>query len=178
MIATRIWGENPPARAVPTLQSYLSRLRSLVSCEIHRRSGGYSIVVDEDAVDLHRFRRLSAEARRCDDEPAAALLREALACWRGPAPAGLDTPWALRTREALHAERIAAELDHYDVQLRLGGHADIVAELTARADEPAGAMPGWGTTRRRSTSPRRPSTLNRNPIAGERTHEWECVTGR
>lgn len=134
-LATRVWGENPPLRAVPTLQSYLSRLRSLLSCEIHRRSGGYVLQVDEDAVDLHRFRRFSANARDTDDETAAALLLKALDCWRGPALAGLDTPWAARIREAVQAERLATELDYYDVQLRRGEHAAVLTELAARADE-------------------------------------------
>src|SRR5690606_35574414 len=83
-LTIRIWGADPPVRAVPTLQSYVSRLRSALSCEIQRRAGGYSLVVDEDAVDVHRFRRLVARARTADDETAAALLAEALACWRGP----------------------------------------------------------------------------------------------
>jgi DNA-binding SARP family transcriptional activator/tetratricopeptide (TPR) repeat protein len=134
-LASRIWGENPPLRAVPTLQSYLSRLRSVLPCEIHRRSGGYALEVDEDAVDLHRFRRFSANARDTDDETAAALLSEALDCWRGPPLAGLDTPWAVRTREALQAERLTTELDFYDVQLRRREHATVLTELAARADE-------------------------------------------
>jgi DNA-binding SARP family transcriptional activator/tetratricopeptide (TPR) repeat protein len=134
-LTARIWGDNPPLRAVPTLQSYVSRLRSALSCEIQRRPGGYSLVVDEDAVDVHRFRRLSASARSTDDETAAARLAEALRCWRGPVLAGLDTPWAARTRDALSAERFAAELDLYDVQLRRGEHTSVLAELTARAEE-------------------------------------------
>jgi DNA-binding SARP family transcriptional activator/tetratricopeptide (TPR) repeat protein len=133
-LASRIWGDNPPLRAVPTLQSYLSRLRSVLSCEIHRRSGGYALEVDEDAVDLHRFRRFSANARDTDDETAAAMMSEALDCWRGPPLAGLDTPWAVRTREALQAERLTTELDYYDVQLRRGEHAAVLTDLAARAD--------------------------------------------
>jgi DNA-binding SARP family transcriptional activator/tetratricopeptide (TPR) repeat protein len=138
-LAARVWGEGPPLRAIPTLQSYLSRLRSLLStpggCEIHRRSGGYTIQVDEQTVDLFRFRRFSANARDTDDDTAAALLAEALGLWRGPVLAGLDTPWAVRAREAVHAEKLTAELDYYDVQLRRGEHAAVLAELTMRADE-------------------------------------------
>ncbi|HLU57068.1 MAG TPA: BTAD domain-containing putative transcriptional regulator [Pseudonocardia sp.] len=134
-LAIRIWGDDPPLRAAQTLQSYLSRLRSALPCEIHRGPGGYAVRVDEDAVDLHRFRRLTAGARGTDDASAAALLSEALACWRGPLLAGLDTPWAVRLRGETQLERLAAELDLVDVRLRRGEHASVLAELTALADE-------------------------------------------
>jgi DNA-binding SARP family transcriptional activator/tetratricopeptide (TPR) repeat protein len=133
-LAARIWGEDPPLRAIPTLQSYLSRLRSLLSTEIHRRSGGYVMQVDEETIDLHHFRLLSENARHADDDTAAALLTEALGLWRGPVLEGLDTPWAAHTRDAVHAERLTAELDFYDVQLRRGEHAAVLVELTARAN--------------------------------------------
>jgi DNA-binding SARP family transcriptional activator/tetratricopeptide (TPR) repeat protein len=137
-LADRVWGDDPPPRAIPTLRTYLSRLRStlpVTGCEIHRRSGGYVVHVDEDVVDVHRFRRLVANARDADDGTAAGLLREALDLWRGAPVAGLDTPWAARTREALHAERLAAELDFFDVQLRRGEHASVLVELATRAEE-------------------------------------------
>jgi DNA-binding SARP family transcriptional activator/tetratricopeptide (TPR) repeat protein len=137
-LARRVWGYDPPTRAVPTLRTYLSRLRSMLratSCEIHRRAGGYAVQVDEEAVDVHRFRRLVADARGADDDAAAGLLRDALGLWRGSPFAGLDTPWAARTREALHADRLAAELDFFDVQLRRGEHASVLGELTARVEE-------------------------------------------
>lgn len=137
-LVARTWGENRPLRAVRTLQSYLSRLRSLLSaddCAIQRRSGGYAVQVAEESVDLHRFRRFAADAREADDDGAAALLEDGLASWRGPALAGLDTPWVARLREALLVERLTAELDLYDVQLRRGEHAAILVELAARAEE-------------------------------------------
>ncbi|MHA6622325.1 AfsR/SARP family transcriptional regulator [Pseudonocardia sp. DLS-67] len=136
-LVTRTWGENPPVRAVRTLQSYLSRLRSLLTgeCVIHRRSGGYVVEVAEESVDLHRFRSLAADARDEDDDRAAELLDDGLALWRGSALTGLATPWAARLREALLVERFTAELDRYDVQLRRGEHAAILVELAARAEE-------------------------------------------
>jgi DNA-binding SARP family transcriptional activator len=138
-LAARAWGENAPLRAIPTLRSYLSRLRSLVSTtddfEIHRRSGGYGVRIDDETVDLHRFRRFSTKARDTDDDTAAALFSEALGLWRGSVLAGLETPWAAHTREAVQAERFAAELDYYDVQLRRGEHASVLGELTGCADK-------------------------------------------
>jgi DNA-binding SARP family transcriptional activator/tetratricopeptide (TPR) repeat protein len=137
-LVARIWGEDPPLRAHPTLRSYLSRLRSLLptdGCSICRRSGGYVVEVAEEMVDLHRFRRFSANARDADDDTAAALLTDALALWRGSPLAGWDTPWAASIREALHAEKLTAELEYHDIQLRRGEHAAVLATLTARAEE-------------------------------------------
>jgi DNA-binding SARP family transcriptional activator/tetratricopeptide (TPR) repeat protein len=137
-LASRVWGENTPARAAPTLRSYMSRLRSALStvagCEIHRRPGGYLVQLDEDMVDVHRFRRLVADARDADDGTAAGLLRDALGLWRGPAIAELETPWAARIRDELHADKFSADLDYCDVQLRRGEHASVLVELTGRAE--------------------------------------------
>jgi DNA-binding SARP family transcriptional activator/tetratricopeptide (TPR) repeat protein len=137
-LARRTWGDNPPQRAIPTLRTYLSRLRSTLGAGgygIRRRSGGYVLEVDEDVVDVHRFRRLVADARDADDGTAAGLLRDALGLWRGAPVAGLATPWAARIAEALHAEKLTAELDFHDVQLRRGEHGSVLVGLTARAEE-------------------------------------------
>ncbi|MFT7869223.1 MULTISPECIES: AfsR/SARP family transcriptional regulator [Amycolatopsis] len=129
----RVWPENPPLRARDTLYSYLSRLRGLLAgggLEIERLGGGYLPRVDPDAVDLHRFRRLVAEAREAeDDETAAVLFERALALWRGEALADVGTEWADELRRDLRAEQWAAELDHADVRLRQGRHAELLAEL-------------------------------------------------
>ncbi|RSM50068.1 tetratricopeptide repeat protein [Amycolatopsis balhimycina DSM 5908] len=130
----RVWAESPPLRARDTLYSYLSRLRGLLAgggLEIERLGGGYLPRVDPDAVDLHRFRRLVAEAREAEDEEAAVLFAQALALWRGEALADVGTEWADELRRDLRAEQWAAELDHADLRLRLRRHAELLAELTA-----------------------------------------------
>ncbi|MFC0112631.1 AfsR/SARP family transcriptional regulator [Kibdelosporangium aridum] len=111
----RVWGERPPTRARDSLYSYLSRLRQILpDVDIVRRSGGYVLSVDPDLVDLHRFRRLAAEARDTGD---VRLFDQALALWRGEPFAGLDTPWLADVRETLNRERLAAELDRNDLEL-------------------------------------------------------------
>lgn len=138
VLVERVWGAEASPRARNTLHTYLARLRRALGPEVvvERQSGGYRLVVDEDAVDLHRFRKLTASARaaRSDDE-AFALLTEALELWRGEAFTGLDTPWLTAVRAALDAERTAAELDHADVALRLGRHDEVLPRLLVRADE-------------------------------------------
>lgn len=133
----RVWGDAPPRRARGAVYSYLSRLRRLLpgpTVDISRRSGGYAVVVDAMAVDVHRFRRLLDRARRTDDDQdAAATFRRALASWRGEPFAGADTPWFNAAREALARDRQAAELDCVDVRLRLGEHAALLTALSERS---------------------------------------------
>ncbi|WP_308210272.1 AfsR/SARP family transcriptional regulator [Amycolatopsis iheyensis] len=134
-LVDRVWADRPPLRARESLYSYLSRLRGSAAgrgLEIERVGGGYVPHVDPDAVDLHRFRRLVAEAHDADDEAAAELFEQALALWRGGALTDVDTPWADDLRRALAAERWAAELAHADLRLRQGGHAELLADLTER----------------------------------------------
>ncbi|MCR3750316.1 Transcriptional regulatory protein, C terminal [Lentzea californiensis] len=62
----RAWGDGVPQQGRDTLYTYLSRLRHVfrgLDVEITRRSGGYVLAVDPQAVDLHRFHRLLAHGR-------------------------------------------------------------------------------------------------------------------
>ncbi|WP_162184778.1 AfsR/SARP family transcriptional regulator [Allokutzneria albata] len=130
----RVWGDCPPTSARNALHGYLARLRT-AGLEINRSPGGYVLVADERSVDLHRFRQLLAQARSAEDERALALYDQALELWHGEPFAGLDTAWLTTVRTTLEAERAAAELDHTDVRLRCGQHADLVLPLTARAEQ-------------------------------------------
>jgi len=143
-LADRVWGDRMPRRAANALHGYLSRLRRILAeagageagIGIARQRGGYMIIADPMSVDLQQFRTLLGRARASgDDTAAAALFAEALGLWRGEAFAGLDTPWLGSLRETLHQQRLAAELDHADLRLRLGQHAAILAELSSRARE-------------------------------------------
>jgi DNA-binding SARP family transcriptional activator len=136
-LVDRVWGERLPLRVGNALSGYLSRLRQALGTShvrLARQPGGYLLTVDPMAVDLHRFRHLVMQARTVgDDEAAAALFVQALDLWRGQAFAALDTPWLNNVRDAVEAERLTAELDRYDVALRRGEHAALLAELSARA---------------------------------------------
>jgi DNA-binding SARP family transcriptional activator/tetratricopeptide (TPR) repeat protein len=139
-LADRVWGQHPPQRSLETLYSYLSRLRTVLAdvadAHLSRRSGGYVLGVEADAVDLYRFRHLAAQARAADHETRApALLRDALDLWRGTALRSLDTPWANATRNALEAERVAAERDLTDLRLRLGEHGALLGDLANQANQ-------------------------------------------
>ncbi|WP_046468871.1 AfsR/SARP family transcriptional regulator [Allosalinactinospora lopnorensis] len=136
----RVWEEDHGAsRNRKTLYTYLSRLRRVLPAEgvaITRQAGGYVLTADAEAVDLHRFRHLVSRARAADeDDHAAALFEQAFRLWRGEPFATLDTPWINSLRSGLRRERLAAELDRNDVQLRRGRHTQMLAPLTDLAAE-------------------------------------------
>ncbi|MDT7783291.1 MAG: hypothetical protein QOF58_1710, partial [Pseudonocardiales bacterium] len=135
----RVWGENAPLRVRNALYSYLARLRSALEptpARITTRSGGYVLTVDEQAVDLHRFRVLAGQARAAaNDEQAHRLLERAMRLWRGEAFEGLDTPWLNDLREVVERERFDAQLDHHDLELRAGRHTALVATLATLAGQ-------------------------------------------
>lgn len=136
-LVTRVWGDAPPRQPRAALYGYLYRLRRVLSgvpdVALARVPGCYQLVVDPDAVDLRRFERLVARARRAkDDVRRLALYDEALALWRGEAFTGLDTPWLSTVRAVLEQQRFVVETDRTDVALRLGGHRDVLAGLVAR----------------------------------------------
>jgi DNA-binding SARP family transcriptional activator len=138
-LVDRVWGGDALPRTRETLYSYLSRLRRALAgaddAELVRRPGGYVLAVHPARIDVHRFHCLLAQAREAgDDECAAAKFAEAIALWRGEAFATLDTAWINATREALEAERFAAELDLADLRLRLGQHTELLAGLIARTE--------------------------------------------
>ncbi|MGW4500325.1 AfsR/SARP family transcriptional regulator [Micromonospora sp. NPDC004336] len=136
----RVWGDRRPSRPLATLYSYLSRLRGCLapSAEvlINRQAGGYLLAVDPDSVDLHRFTRLAALARRTPDpEQALRIFEESLRLWRGTPLAHIDTPWAAGLRETLQRERTAADRDRVDLALRHGRHAELVPHLTSCVEQ-------------------------------------------
>ncbi|CAL9426742.1 Regulatory protein AfsR [Actinosynnema sp. ALI-1.44] len=133
----RVWGDEPPHTARTTLSTYVSRLRKVLppGVELANRSGGYVVQADPAAVDLHRFRRLTALARGGADERAVRVLREALDLWRGEALTGIPGDWAAGYRELLRQERLAVEGDLTDALLRLGRAEELLPALAARTTE-------------------------------------------
>src|SRR4051794_520294 len=91
----RVWDTAPPAGVDSAVYAHVARLRAVLGqvnavenpatpAALDRRTGGYLLRVAPDVVDLHRFRRLVAEAGGAGRPAAARLpsLREALGLWR------------------------------------------------------------------------------------------------
>ena len=113
-LVDRVWGSAPPLRALRTAQTHVANLRSLLTridssaraTVTVRRRGGYVLDLAPDLVDVHRLRRLAAEASDAAllGMDRLALLREAVGLWRGEPLAGLAGEWIERTRQAWYDE--------------------------------------------------------------------------
>jgi DNA-binding SARP family transcriptional activator/ABC-type oligopeptide transport system substrate-binding subunit/outer membrane protein assembly factor BamB len=137
-IAAGLWGERPPASAANTVQGYISRLRKLLASGdgdlIERSPPGYVLRVEPKRVDTLHFGRLVRDAAQAHAsgklERAAGLLREALALWRGPALADVEfNSFVELERRRLEELRLAALEERAEIDLALGRHADLIAEL-------------------------------------------------
>ena len=116
-----LWGEEPPASARKTVQTYVSRLRAVLGSErLQSSANGYRLVAAEEEVDALKFARLVA----------AGSFEHALTLWRGPALTGLESVSALAGAadrlEQLRADAIEQRLD---VALAAGEHAALVPQL-------------------------------------------------
>ncbi|WP_188192165.1 AfsR/SARP family transcriptional regulator [Nonomuraea sp. SYSU D8015] len=142
----RIWGDAPPSKARESVHSYVARLRGRLnrrlgdtSARLSSRSGAYVLEVDPQTVDLHRFRRLNAQARAIADSgnphDALRLLREAESLWRGDPLSGLSGEWAAKFRTSLESEHRAAIGMRLTLELDEGRHADLVGELYGLVDQ-------------------------------------------
>jgi DNA-binding SARP family transcriptional activator/tetratricopeptide (TPR) repeat protein len=130
-----VWGESPPRAAPSSLQNHVSRLRAVLGGRLETRPSGYLLRVAPDELDLERFRRLVADARRSDPQTASELLRTALAQWRGSPLADLVDEPAGKAAAHLDELRLAAFEDRIDSDLALGRHAELVPELEALVAE-------------------------------------------
>ncbi|MFE6690859.1 BTAD domain-containing putative transcriptional regulator [Streptomyces sp. NPDC057743] len=129
-----VWGADPPADASGALQALVGRLRrALGRSAIASVDGGYLLSAEPDAVDLHRFERLTTEGGRAldagDPARAAALLDEGLGLWRGPAL--VDLPDAARETARAESRRLDAQRLRLAADLDLGRAAAALPALTA-----------------------------------------------
>jgi DNA-binding SARP family transcriptional activator/Tfp pilus assembly protein PilF len=137
-----IWGADVPACAVNLVQRHVSALRRVLDPKRRDRAGsrlltwtdaGYVLAVPVDGLDLEIFdTELTAArtARAAGDLPAAAAaLASALRLWHGPPFSGLTSPLLDAQRDALSERWISATEERIEVDLALGNHADLVAEL-------------------------------------------------
>ncbi|RQX19505.1 protein kinase [Micromonospora ureilytica] len=132
-----LYGEHPPRGAANALQSQVSRLRQALSAEhdpVELHPAGYRLAVDPGDVDAYRFERLAEAGRRAladgDWSRAAAVLREALELWRGPALAdAVGAAGAPAQAARLDELRLAATEDRVEADLALGAPGALIAEL-------------------------------------------------
>ena len=137
-----LWHGEPPAGAAGTLQSYVSRLRSVLAVDavIVGSAAGYSLEVADESVDARRFERLvrDGEAALERNVPLRAVERfdAALALWSGTPFSGVSDEGALR-REAdrLADVHLRSREGRVAAKLELGGSEGLIDELESLVAE-------------------------------------------
>lgn len=123
----------------------ISRLRALLEPDREKRTDGtilltkppgYSVAVEPNALDVHRFISLEQQARALiDADPAGAsgLYREALSLWRGRAlEEFVYDDWAIAEIARLEELRLTAIEGRIDADLRCGKAQELVSELESQ----------------------------------------------
>jgi len=137
-LVEQLWGDNPPKAAVGSLRNLVSELRKLLGSEVvHTRAAGYSLGVEPESVDVHRFEQLVADQTREERaEGRAQRLREALALWRGPPLSEFGAePFAQVEIARLEELRMVAREELIEAELELGQHTKLVGELEVLVSE-------------------------------------------
>ena len=132
-LAEALWGDELPGTWPKQLQASVGRVRTAIGRNaIETAPGAYVLRIDPESVDAQRFERLAASARHhLDDDPARALdaAERALALWKGTPYVDLPSwPPAVVESERLDEVRMELEEVRVDAHLRLGQHAESVAE--------------------------------------------------
>jgi DNA-binding SARP family transcriptional activator len=136
-IAEALWGSKPPPSATVTIRNYVKRLRQALADgreRITAQPRGYMIRVAAEELDVFRFEALldtaRTAARAAAWEQAAVHARAALSLWRGEPLADVESATlALRDVPRLAELRWQVLETRIDADLRLGAHAEVIAEL-------------------------------------------------
>jgi DNA-binding SARP family transcriptional activator len=145
-LSEEIWDCRPPRSGLPTLHTYILKLRRRLQKALAgekdvnskdilaTRRAGYILDVPPGDVDATRYDQLSAEGHeavnRNDHETASRALGEALDLWRGPALADVPTGPQLGI-EALRLEETRLGDQHLRIEadLQIGRHHQLLGEL-------------------------------------------------
>jgi DNA-binding SARP family transcriptional activator len=128
-----VWGDCPPAHAANALQRHVSSLRGVlgVRSAITACPPGYLLDLPGEPTDVNVAERLIRQGRQAADPVrSAALLREALALWRGrPLSEITGLRWLGEQADRLEQIRLEAVHALTAARLALGDHALAAPEL-------------------------------------------------
>jgi DNA-binding SARP family transcriptional activator len=137
-LSERLWDRGVPVDPRGAVQKYVMRLRRALAptgCVIHTEAEGYRLELSPGQVDVNRFAEMLERGVRAAAEGqlevASAQLADALALWRAV------PPMSNVVSEALHRDETPRLVERYlqavelriDVDLQLGHHAELCAEL-------------------------------------------------
>ncbi len=142
-LVAALWGDDPPAGAAGTVQTYVTRLRRALepgrqargaASVLLTRPAGYVISLDDSSLDAAAFATLvrsASEAMTAGDPlSAAAQLATARGLWRGrPFHDVADEEWArpaVARLEQLHTTALELQAEAW---LALGDHGAAIGEL-------------------------------------------------
>lgn len=141
-----VWESTPPRTAAPTVQSYVSRLRTALGTGTVTRAGSsYLLQASPGCVDAYRFEEHLGSARRASaPEQAVALLDDALGFWAGePYPElGHHGPAVVEAARLVELQVVAREM-RAEARLAAGDAATAVAELRGLTTEYPLREAGW-----------------------------------
>lgn len=143
LLIEMLWGGNPPTTTQAQIQTYVSRLRGLLgpAVRIERQHPGYRLetrsgVLNLDLAEFKRLAELGRKALEANEMPtAAAILRTALALWKGRALADVTDHFAAFEQPGLEEARLSALENRISADLSLGRHGPLITELTALTAE-------------------------------------------
>jgi DNA-binding SARP family transcriptional activator len=135
-----IWGGAPPATSRTQVAICVARLRKAFRAKgfdgrlIDTAPPGYSLCTDQVRMDWADFLNLTgaaeAAARQGRQTEAARLMQRALGLWRGKPLAGVPSSLVEAGAAALEERRLAVYERYAAIQLELGGHRELIAELS------------------------------------------------
>ena len=169
-----VWGETPPPTVQTTLQSHVSKLRTVVgSGAIERINRSYRLVASCRQIDACEFERLVSDAELTlaqDPRTARATIAAGLDLWRGPPFGDLaGEPFCQLEARRLDELRLAAEEIALEADLDLQRHAEVIPGLQAAvSDQPYREHRWYLLMRALSEAGRRVEAL--------RAHEELCAT--
>ena len=132
------WGERPPMTATTQVRKIVAELRRRLpggAGLIVTDGAGYRAVVAEGDTDLGvfdaRVRRAREAAAAGDPESVIEHLQAALALWRGPVLAGIDSPVVRAAVTVLAERRLAAAEQLMEARLNTGASRELIPDLHA-----------------------------------------------
>jgi predicted ATPase/DNA-binding SARP family transcriptional activator len=139
-----LWGDSPPASAVATLRTYVSRLRGQLGDALASRGGGFALEVVAGELDAEHFESLVDAACQAGAEEAAGFLAAALELWKGPAFGDRSDVERVRAEACRLDERHrAAREAHADALLQAGRVNEAVAAAEALVTAEPLREGGW-----------------------------------